>query len=133
MIPKKLMLVDDDRYLLVGLTARLQANGYQVVSATDAISAISVARKEAPDLIILDLGLPGGDGFTVLERLASLKDIRSAPTIVLSARDANENEDRALKAGAVAFFQKPANSHDFLSAVRHALGEKTALSAFLSS
>jgi len=130
---KKLLIVDDDRHLLLGLTARLQASGYEVVSATDAITAISVARKETPDLVILDLGLPGGDGFTVLDRLASLADTRVAPTIVLSARDPTENKQRALNAGAVAFFQKPPNNHDFLSAVRQALGEKTALSAFLAS
>ena len=59
---KKILIVDDDHDLVLGLSARLKANGYNVVCAGDAISAITVARKEAPDLIILDLGLPAGDG-----------------------------------------------------------------------
>ena len=63
---KKILIIDDDQPLLLGLSARLKANGYGVVSAMDGISAIAVARKEAPDLIILDLGLPAGDGFLVL-------------------------------------------------------------------
>ena len=60
---KKILIIDDDPHLLLGLTPRLKANGFNVVTALDAISAIAVARKELPDLIILDLGLPGGDGF----------------------------------------------------------------------
>jgi two-component system KDP operon response regulator KdpE len=130
---KKILIVDDDQDLLLGLTPRLKANGYTVVSAMDGISAIGVARKETPDLVILDLGLPGGDGFVVLERMRSLPDLVAIPVIVLSARDPTHNEKRALDAGALAFFQKPADNHDFLAAIRHALGETTALSTFLNT
>jgi two-component system alkaline phosphatase synthesis response regulator PhoP len=62
----------------------LKASGYSSVFATDGITAVSVARKELPDLIILDIGLPGGDGFTVLERLKSCASLLSTPTIVAS-------------------------------------------------
>lgn len=130
---KKILIVDDDRDLLLGLTPRLKANGYTVVSAMDGISAIGVARKETPDLVILDLGLPGGDGFVVLERMRNLPDLVVIPVIVLSAWDPTDNEKRALDAGALAFFQKPADNHDFLAAIRHALGETTALSTFLNT
>jgi two-component system KDP operon response regulator KdpE len=92
-----------------------------------------VARKEVPDLIILDLGLPGGDGFLVLERLSSLAGLAAIPVIVLSARDPAGNKQRAIDAGAVAFFQKPPDNHEFLTAIRQALGETTALSTFLKS
>ena len=128
---KKLLIVDDDQHLVIGLTARLKANGYSVVSATDAISAIAVARKEAPDLIILDLGLPAGDGFVVLDRVRGLADLMQIPVIVLSARDPAESKKRALDAGAIAFFQKPPDNHEFLVAIRRALGETIALSTFL--
>ena len=129
----KILIIDDDQPLLVGLTARLKANGYRVVCATDALSAITVARKEAPDLVILDLGLPAGDGFLVLERMRSLADLVATPVIVLSARDPADNKKRALDAGAVAFFQKPPDSHEFLTEIRQALGEKMALSTFLKT
>jgi two-component system KDP operon response regulator KdpE len=130
---KNILVIDDDKQLLLGLSPRLKANGYVVTSATDAVSAIAVARKEAPDLIILDLGLPGGDGFVVLERLSGLADLAAIPVIVLSARDPAGNKQRAIDAGAAAFFQKPADNHEFLAAIRQALGETTALSTFLKS
>jgi DNA-binding response OmpR family regulator len=130
---KKILIIDDDQHLLLGLTARLKANGYRVYGATDAISAVTVARTEAPDLIILDLGLPAGDGFLVLERIRDLAGLAATAVIVLSARDPADNEKRALDAGAVAFFQKPPDNHEFLSAIRHALGETIALSTFLKT
>jgi DNA-binding response OmpR family regulator len=130
---KKILIIDDDQHLLLGLTARLKANGYLVVSAGDSVAAIAVARKEAPDLVILDLGLPAGDGFVVLERMRGLADLAGTPVIVLSARNPAHNKQRALEAGAVAFFQKPPDNHEFLTAIRQALGETIALSTFLKS
>jgi DNA-binding response OmpR family regulator len=130
---KKVLVVDDDQHLVLALSARLKATGYSVVSARDAISAIVVARKEAPDLVILDLGLPAGDGFVVLERMRALAELAATPVIVLSARDPVENEKRALEAGASAYFQKPPENHEFLNAIRQALGETVALSTFLKA
>jgi two-component system KDP operon response regulator KdpE len=130
---KKILIIDDDKQLLLGLSPRLKANGYEVTSATDAVSAIAVARKELPDLIILDLGLPAGDGFVVLERIRGLADLAAIPVIVLSARDPTGNKERAIDAGAAAFFQKPPDNREFLSAIRQALGETTALTTFLKS
>src|ERR1700727_1091015 len=98
---KKILIVDDDEYLLLGLAAKLKANGYAVVTAMDGVAAIASARRETPDLIILDLGLPAGDGFLVLERLRALPGLTATPVIVLSARDPANNERRALQAGAV--------------------------------
>jgi two-component system, OmpR family, KDP operon response regulator KdpE len=119
---KKILLVDDDQDLLLGLTARLKASGYTVICATNASSAIAVACKEAPDLVVLDLGLPGDDGFAVLERMRGLADLVAIPVIVLSARDPVQNERRALDAGAVAYFQKPADNRQFLTAIRQNVG-----------
>jgi DNA-binding response OmpR family regulator len=130
---KKILIVDDDPHLPLGLAPRLQANSYSVVTAADAISAVAVARNEAPDLIILDLGLPGGDGFLVIERIRNLAALASTPIIVLSAWDPAGNRKRSLDAGAVAFFQKPPDNHEFLTAIRQALGETTALSTFLKT
>jgi two-component system KDP operon response regulator KdpE len=96
---KKILIVDDDPQLLLGLTPRLKANGYGVVTASDGIAAIAVARKETPNLILLDLGLPGGDGFLVLERLRDMAELSAIPVIVLSARDPADNRRRALSGG----------------------------------
>jgi two-component system KDP operon response regulator KdpE len=133
MTEKNILIIDDDQHLLLGLSARLKANGYKTSYAMDAVSAITVAVKEAPDLIILDLGLPGGDGFVVLERLKNLANLSTTPVIVLSAKNPAQNEERALAAGAVAFFQKPPDNHEFLNAIRQALGEANALATFLKT
>ena len=130
---KKILVVDDDSQLLLGLSPRLRANSYSVVTAADAIDALAVARKEVPDLVILDLGLPGGDGFLVLERLKNMASLAATPVIVLSAKDPTSNKKRALDAGAVAYFQKPPDNHELLTAIRQALGETLALSSFLKT
>lgn len=120
---KKILIVDDDQDVRLGLKVRLRANGYDTAFAHDGISAISEARKEKPDLIILDLGLPAGDGFTVMERLKVATYLTGVPIIVVSARDPLVNEERALKAGAATFFQKPADNGELLAAIRKALVE----------
>jgi len=123
MADKKILIVDDDVDLLRGLTIRLKANGYEVVNATDAIFAVSVAMEERPDLIILDLGLPGGDGYVIMDRLNTIAGTIGIPIIVLSAKGASFNRERCLKAGAQAFFEKPADNDELLAAIRKALGE----------
>ena len=117
-----ILIVDDDPDMLQALQIRLKANGYQVHCAEDGIGAISEARKHAPDLIVLDLGIPAGDGFVVLDALKTNINLSSVPVIVLSGRDRRANEERVLKAGAKAFLQKPVQSHEFLAAIRQALG-----------
>jgi DNA-binding response OmpR family regulator len=127
---KKILIVDDDKDLVLALDVRLKAIGYSLVSAGDGLSAIAVTRKEKPGLVILDLGLPAGDGFFVLERMKQGPE--AVPIIVLSARDPNGNKARALAGGAMAYFQKPPNTHALLSEIRHAMGETVGLSAFLA-
>lgn len=118
----KILIVDDDQDLLRGLSIRLKANGYTVVFATDGLSAISVGVKEKPDLIILDLGLPAGDGFSVMERLGRNSTFVGVPIVVLSARDPAANEERAFKSGAVAFLQKPVDNDVLLDTIKKSLG-----------
>ena len=120
---KKILVIDDDQDLALGLKVRLKANNYITVFATDAVSAISQANKEAPDLILLDLGLPAGDGFVVMERLDNIESLSSIPVIVMSARDPQANKDRALQAGAKAYFQKPVDNDELLTAIQNLLGE----------
>jgi two-component system KDP operon response regulator KdpE len=80
----KILLVDDDPDLLRALRLRLRANNYEVATASDGYSAIASAQKERPSLIILDLGLPVGDGFVVLDRLQNIDALSGVPVIVLS-------------------------------------------------
>ena len=118
MTRKKILIVDDDPDLCAGLQVRLNANHYDVALAADGAASIVEARKHKPDLILLDLGLPAGDGFSVLERLKATGGLSSIPVIVLSGRDRVGNRERALKAGARSFLQKPTENDKLLAAIR---------------
>jgi DNA-binding response OmpR family regulator len=120
---KKILIVEDDPDVREGMHLRLKANNYDTVFAADAFTVVNEARKQMPDLVILDLGLPGGDGFIVIERLQRIPALALIPIIVVSARDVRVNRDRALKAGAKAFLQKPVDNAELLAVIREALGE----------
>jgi two-component system KDP operon response regulator KdpE len=117
----KIMVVDDDPDLRQALTLRLRANNFDTINACDGYSAIALAQKEKPHLIILDLGLPAGDGFSVLKNLQQFPALSSIPVIVLTARDPEGNEKRTLGSGAVAFFQKPADNEELMGVIRTSL------------
>jgi DNA-binding response OmpR family regulator len=117
----KIMVVDDDPDLRQALSLRLRANNFDTVNVCDGYSAIAMAQKEKPHLIILDLGLPAGDGYTVLKNLQQYPALSVIPVIVLSARDPEGNEKRTLESGAVAFFQKPADNEELLGVIRASL------------
>ena len=117
----KILIVDDDANLRRALKIRLRANQYDTVQASDGYSAIAVAKKEQPNLIILDLGLPAGDGFVVLERLRDSDTLSNIPVIVLTARDPQSNKQQTLQAGATAFFQKPVDNGELLAVIRESL------------
>jgi DNA-binding response OmpR family regulator len=120
---KKILLVDDDPDVRLAMHVRLKANGYETCFASDALTCISEARKQQPDVIILDLGLPAGDGFVVIERLKRHPSLAVIPIIVVSARDVSGNKERAIKAGAKIYLQKPVDNLELLANIRQTLGE----------
>jgi len=120
----KILVVDDDPDLVKALRLRLRANNCEIVTASDGYSVIATAQKERPDLIILDLGIPVGDGFVVLDRLQKNDALSAIPVIVLTARDPQNNEARALKLGAAAFFQKPVDNEELLNVIRVSLPQQ---------
>ena len=118
---KKILVVEDDADVRLGYHVMLKANHYDTFFATDAVSAVAETRKNQPDLIILDLGLPAGDGFVVMERLRAKPVWAVIPVIVVSARDVAANKERALRAGAKAFVQKPWNDNELLALINQLL------------
>jgi CheY-like chemotaxis protein len=122
MTKPKILIVDDDADHRRGLNLRLKASNYETAFAVDALQAVSAGRRERPDLVLLDIGLPGGDGFVVMDRFRNHPDLGAIPVIIVTGRDPAAIRDRALGSGAVAFFQKPANNGDLLAAIEQALG-----------
>jgi two-component system KDP operon response regulator KdpE len=105
----------------MALAIKLRAHGFDIVSAGDGATAMTVVNREKPDAIVLDLGLPGGDGFVVLQRLRSLASTVALPVVVVTARPAQTNRALALEQGVVAFLQKPVKTSELLTALRKAL------------
>lgn len=121
--PKKRILIgDDDPGMRLALLIRLRANNYDVSCAGDGLSVVAEARKHRPDLILLDLGMPSGDGYTVLNMLQGEPSEAQIPVIVLSARDRASHEERSIEAGAATFLQKPVETERLLLAISQALG-----------
>ncbi|MGB2671017.1 MAG: response regulator [Candidatus Acidiferrum sp.] len=122
MAGKKILIVEDENVQLTTLARGLKSAGFEIVAARDGLSAISTARKEQPDLVVLDLGIPAGDGFVVMQRLQSLINTGTIPIIVLSSRTPIGNRDAALKAGAIAYIHKPLDMPLLLKTINDALG-----------
>ncbi len=120
MAPAKILLIDDDKDQLRLLDAKLTASGYDVVSASDGLAAVMVAQREKPNVIILDILLPGAGGFVVMNRLKSLKPLADVPIIILTVTVARANKQRALEAGAHAFLEKPVDDDVLLAAIGNA-------------
>jgi DNA-binding response OmpR family regulator len=89
--------------------------------AGDAISAIALARRHEPDLVILDVGLPAGDAYLIMQRFRGMAALSVTPVIVISGRERVEQEGRAAAAGAVAYFQKPLDVDLLLATVEQSL------------
>jgi DNA-binding response OmpR family regulator len=114
----RILIVEDDEHFRRSLNVRLRSQNYDTAFAGDAFAAIAAASKEKPDIILLDLGLPAGDGFVVMERLQKNAALACIPVIVITCREPWKNRERALKAGACAFFQKPPDNYELLEAIR---------------
>ncbi|MBT8403964.1 MAG: response regulator [Gemmatimonadetes bacterium] len=120
---RKILLVEDNPDIARGLAIRLKGKGYDIVGARDATVAMTMAVKERPDVVIMDIGLPGGDGHLVHDRLGRNANTAAIPVIFLTARAQPESMQRALEAGAVAYLTKPYRAEELLSAVEMALGD----------
>jgi two-component system KDP operon response regulator KdpE len=121
--PKTVLIVDDDPEVRLSLGARLCANHYDVIFAADGVTSIAEAREHKPNLILLDLGMPSGDGYAVLEWLQGNKQLSSIPVVVLSGRDRHANRGASLNAGATAYLQKPVENEVLLATIRRVMGQ----------
>lgn len=122
-IPKKILIVDDDPDLLKMLSIRLITCGYDVVVASDAIDAVKRAHQERPDLIILDIMLPGGGGEGVFENLKKSLNTMLIPVIFISAKfSPKELEEKAHQLGAEGAIPKPFESEELIAKIKEILG-----------
>jgi two-component system, OmpR family, KDP operon response regulator KdpE len=114
----RVLLVDDEAAILRFLKPTLEANSYELVAAGTVAEALKRAAADAPDIMVLDLGLPDGDGKDVIRRVREWSDV---PIIVLSARDREAEKIEALDLGADDFVNKPFGVGELLARMRTAL------------
>lgn len=119
----RILVVEDDLDMFKALAIRLEANGFEALLAMSVATSLAMVRMERPDLIILDLGLPDGDGYSMMEKLKSIPEASSIPVIVLTARDPEGNQERSYEGGAYDFFQKPVDEDWLLESIKRALAQ----------
>lgn len=122
-ISKKILIIEDEKELVLGLATLLKSQGYSIIVAYDSLFGISLAYKEKPDLIILDLGLPAGGGLYVLNTIKDSVNTFDMPILVLTARQEAGLEEKVKLMGAVAYFHKPFDPETLLSRIKNILNK----------
>jgi len=112
---KKILVVDDESAILQTLRFNLERSGYAVVTATDGRTAVALAQREQPDLVVLDIMLPVLDG---IETCKEIRKFSSVPIIMLTAKDREIDKVLALELGADDYVTKPFALHEFLARVK---------------
>jgi len=115
-VPEKILIVEDERAIVDILTFNLKREGYDVLQAGDGESGLALIQKENPDLVLLDIMLPGLDGFSVCRRLR--QEGAGVPIIILTAREDESDKVRGLELGADDYITKPFSMRELLARVR---------------
>jgi len=101
------LIVEDEQDVAIVLAKRLKDEGFEVIMAQDAYEGFSLALKDKPDLVLLDLMLPAGGGLGVLQNIRSSSKIMNMPVVVITGIKDAEYEQKVLKAGVEAYLEKP--------------------------
>jgi putative two-component system response regulator len=117
----KILIIDDNVDSWHLLSTILQTHNFNPVWAADGMQAIAAARLHQPRAILLDLGMPGGDGLLVLERLKSNRLLSHIPVIVVTARDRQETEEQTRRLGAVDYISKPIQADALMTSLETVL------------
>lgn len=125
---KKVLIIEDDANQIAALSIRLKSAGFDVLGARDGLEGLKLAVSDKPDLIILDIWMPGNIGCLVAERLKHV-GLGHVPVIFLTASKKTEVWQTAKEVEPAAFFEKPYNSKQLLEAVHEFIGATPALSA----
>lgn len=114
---KKILIVEDDQKIAMALVIRLKANGYTAFVAQDAIAAASQARAMKPDMILLDVTLPGGNGFQLAKTFLQMPETNETPVIFITASKSPELMQKVMDLGAIGLFEKPFDTEKLLGSI----------------
>jgi two-component system alkaline phosphatase synthesis response regulator PhoP len=119
----KILIVDDEEDIVTALSIRLKATGYEVITAFDGMAALSKARDEQPNLILLDIMLPKLDGYKVCRMLKFDEKYRHIPIIMITAKVADANKKMGEEMGADSYIIKPFNPEELMSKIKELLSK----------
>lgn len=117
----KILIIEDDAVVTTALSKILESNGYQVVIAQDGLQGTTMSHSEKPDLIILDLILPVGDGLTTLRNLKRSVNTKAIPIIVMSATDDDHLKEEVKAVGVEEYIEKPYNPDKLIARIKEIL------------
>jgi DNA-binding response OmpR family regulator len=115
---KRILVVDDEAYITHILEFSLGMEGYEVLAATCGEEGLALAEEQQPDLIVLDIMMPGMDGFEVCRRIRNDERLADIPVIMLTAKEAPEDRRRGLEVGASAYVTKPFRPIELVRQIR---------------
>jgi len=113
----KIMVMDDDALSLELMEAMLVPNGYEVITTSDSLNAVDLSIVKNPDLILLDIMMPGLDGYSILSKIKGNKTISNIPVVMLTALGFDLNKELAHNLGAAGYLTKPINSDELLKTI----------------
>ena len=122
-MPKKVLVVEDNELNMKLFNDLLEANGYQVIQTRDGLSALELARKHRPDLILMDIQLPEVSGIEVTKWLKEDDDLRAIPVIAVTAFAMKGDEERIRQGGCEAYISKPISVKSFIETIKSYLGD----------
>jgi DNA-binding response OmpR family regulator len=124
---KRILIVEDDQKTAMALMIRLKAHGYTASVASDAIAGASQAREMKPDLILLDISMPGGNGLQLAETFHRMPETSGTPIIFITASKKPALMEKVMALGAVGLFEKPFDTEKLLSAIDGKFNQMTDL------
>ncbi|MDP8212756.1 MAG: response regulator [Candidatus Zapsychrus exili] len=120
---KKILIVDDEPEIISMVELRLQAAGYEVITASDGQEGLDKAKEELPDLVILDVMMPKMDGYKVCGLLKADTRFHNIPIVMFTAKAQQEDQEMSEEVGANAYINKPFNSEELLGTLKDLIGE----------
>ncbi len=121
---KTVLIIDDDRWIAMSTAMFLEGEGFEVLSALGGVEGIEIARRMQPSIILLDIMMPGIDGWETLERLKADDSTRHLPVIVFTAREHSRGRTKSRELGAVEYFRKPFRPESLVQTIRQHLSQE---------
>lgn len=119
---KKILVVDDDPYILMSLEFLMKKNGFDVMVARNGTEALDLVEKQLPDLVLLDIMMPDVDGYEICKHIKSSKKLKEAKVVFMSAKSKEADIKKGYDLGASLYITKPFSTREMMKQIKELLG-----------